>query len=132
AQDAGHDVGDRDHHRVGRRCSGLASGCGNRVSWGHIRNIPASKRRPHLPACYVAVAVPVSVASGFPAIGRKCQSLFGPENLSRNISSERKRSEMVAQDIEYVELYVGDKPAAVDFYRKSFGFTTVAESVGHG
>ena len=39
---------------------------------------------------------------------------------------------MVARDIEYVELYAGDKRAAVDFYCTSFGFTQVADSAGDG
>jgi 4-hydroxymandelate synthase len=39
---------------------------------------------------------------------------------------------MVAQDIEYVELYTSDMQSAVDYFASSFGFTLMAESVGNG
>lgn len=39
---------------------------------------------------------------------------------------------MGAQDIEYVELYVGDERTAVEYFVSSFGFTRVAESGGRG
>lgn len=39
---------------------------------------------------------------------------------------------MAAQDIEYVELYTSDEPAAVEYFVSSFGFTRVAESVADG
>jgi 4-hydroxymandelate synthase len=39
---------------------------------------------------------------------------------------------MAAQDIEYVELYTGDMPSALDYFVSSFGFTLMAESTGDG
>lgn len=39
---------------------------------------------------------------------------------------------MAAQDIEYVELYVGDERTAVEYFVSSFGFTLVAESSDGG
>jgi 4-hydroxymandelate synthase len=39
---------------------------------------------------------------------------------------------MAAQDIAYVELYVGDDRSAVEYFETSFGFTRAAESVGLG
>jgi 4-hydroxymandelate synthase len=38
---------------------------------------------------------------------------------------------MAARDIEYVELYTGDKQSAVDYFTLSLGFTQVAESAGY-
>lgn len=37
---------------------------------------------------------------------------------------------MVAQDIEYVEIYASDERAVVEYFASSFGFAQVAESVG--
>jgi 4-hydroxymandelate synthase len=39
---------------------------------------------------------------------------------------------VTAQDIEYVELYVSDERATVDYFVSSFGFARVAESAGEG
>lgn len=39
---------------------------------------------------------------------------------------------MVAQDIEYVDLYTSDMLSTIDYFVSSFGFTRMAESVGEG
>jgi 4-hydroxymandelate synthase len=39
---------------------------------------------------------------------------------------------MVAQDIEYVELFTGDERSALDYFTSSFGFVKTAESVADG